>query len=266
MRRTTRLSLATGIAFTLAAAMTTAHAGDKHKDKDNTFSDLVTPDAIFGSGNSNGGFTVDRHQGVEVGLRGKTRFPAPVENGDNGDGTYSYPAGDACPGFGFAPFPLCLNTPKWSFDWSVNTDYAGGTGNKLDDFVYQLGMDADPGPGTDFTLFDPITPNAVPPAWDHSLGTNATGNGAGIEDVDPPTYLANLGTFNVAQNSWNYEFFNNIGTSLASFNPAGDGNYVVFLRAIDPAKNKVVAESVIQILTGAAAPVKRNKIKLPKVK
>jgi hypothetical protein len=225
---------------------------------DRQFDQLATPDAIFGSGNANGFFTTDRHKGVEVALRAKTRFPAPLNVfNSNGDGTYSFPAGSACPAGGF---PLCLTTPVWSFEWSVNTDFDDSTGNVVNEFVYQLGMDADPGKKTAFTIFDPITPSLVAPAFDHSIGTNLTLNGQGVESF--VNYVANIGTNNVAQNSWNYEFFNNLGTSLESFNPAVDGNYVIFLRAIDPANNKVVAETVIQVLVGNAQKV-RGHIDLP---
>ena len=34
----------------------------------------ITPDTIYGSGNSNGSFTVDRSGGVEIGLRGKIPY------------------------------------------------------------------------------------------------------------------------------------------------------------------------------------------------
>ncbi len=36
----------------------------------------VTPDIIFGSGNSNGSFTGVTNNNIEVGLRGKQRYPA----------------------------------------------------------------------------------------------------------------------------------------------------------------------------------------------
>ena len=139
----------------------------------------------------------------------------------NSDGTYSHLAGDACPGFGFAGPPLCLATPLWSFDWSVNTNWDGSNpALTLGQLKYQLGMDADPGPGTDFTLFDPITPSLIAPAFDHAIGDNATTTGNG--DTAVINYLTNIGSKNVAQNSWNYEFFNNLGTSLASFDPSVD--------------------------------------------
>lgn len=224
----------------------------------------------FRERNTNGGFAVDRHDGVEIGLRVKTRLPAPNDTPgvglfSNGDGTYSHPAGDACPGFGFAPPPLCLATPPWSFDWSVNTNWDGSNPSlTLGQLTYQLGMDADPGPGTNFTLFDPISPSLIAPAFDHAMGNNGTTNGNG--DTAVINYLTNLATENVAQNSWNYEFFNNIGTSLASFDPAVDGNYVIFLRAIDPDTNEVIAETTIQVLVGNAEAVPRRAKDLPKIK
>lgn len=37
----------------------------------------VTNNVIYGSGNINGSFTLDRANGIELGLRVKTRFPSP---------------------------------------------------------------------------------------------------------------------------------------------------------------------------------------------
>jgi len=58
------------------------------------FDQNVTPDVIFGSGNANGAFTVDRAEGVELGMRGKLRYnlggvPENTFN-SNGDGSYSF--------------------------------------------------------------------------------------------------------------------------------------------------------------------------------
>jgi len=257
MKSPVKILAAVGLAL-LVAGVEAAH-------KQLEFDQLITPEAIFGSGNINGSYTVHRNDGVEVGLRVKQRFPAAALFNSNGDGTYSFSAGSACPGFGFAPFPLCLATPVWNFEWSVNTDYDGSSGLKLNDLRYELGMDADPRRGTAFTVFNPIAPSLVAPAWDHSLGTNATANGAGLEFPNPATYPGALAANNVAQNSWNYEFYNNPGTSLASFDPSVPGNYAIFLRAIDPARNRVVAQTVIQVLVGGAKAV-RGRIDLPRVR
>lgn len=64
-----------------------------------SFNQNVTPDVIYGSGNANGSWTVDRSNGVELGLRGKLRHNAAgaPENtfNSNGNGTYSFAAGVA---------------------------------------------------------------------------------------------------------------------------------------------------------------------------
>jgi hypothetical protein len=83
---------------------------------------------------------------IEVCLHAKQRFPVPTNpNGvwSNEDGTYTVTAGSACPGFSFAP--ACNGTPKWNFEWSINTDYDGSasTGNKISDFDYELGLGCD---------------------------------------------------------------------------------------------------------------------------
>ena len=192
---------------------------------------------------------------MEVGLRIKLRFNASndPENifNSNGDGSYSFAAGDACAtgGFGFAPFPLCMTTPIWNLEWSVNTDYLDLTGTPLvtlDDFIYELGMDSDPSSKTNYTVFDNISPSLVAPAWDHAVGDNLTANGAGVSNL--LTYGAALTTENVAQNSWSYEFFNNLGTSLEFFDPAVAGEYTIYLKVKDLVKGKTVAESVIRVL------------------
>src|SRR6056297_392721 len=153
------------------------------------FDQDVTPDVIFGSGNANGGFTVTQNNGVEIGLRGKLRFdennlPQNTYN-SNGDGTYTFQAGNPPTGFGFDPNNP--TTPIWNFEWSVNTDYDGSTGKTLGDFNYFISLDVDPGPGTGFVgggFFDPI--NLV--FADHAIGTNVTGNGAGSVASDEASY------------------------------------------------------------------------------
>ncbi len=205
------------------------------------FDQNVTPDVIFGSGNSNGFFTTGRKNGVEVGLRAKLRYPIPNDttNWGNSDGTYTFNA-DARAG--------TFTTPIWSFDWSVNTDYLGTSGQVLSDFIYELGMDSDPSSKTDYTVFDNISPSLVVPMWDHSLGNNTTTSATDVSDVTL-TYGTTLGGYNVAQNSWNYEFFNNLGTSLEFFDPTLPGEYTIYLKVKDPIKGKTVAESIIHVLT-----------------
>ncbi len=211
----------------------------------------ITPDIIFGTGNSNGSFTVDRSNGVELGLRAKIPFTGTLHS--NGDGTYSYSLAEA--------------NPRWNFDWTVNTDYAGTTNNVISSFNYLLGIDTDPasGPGgTNFFTFDPITPSTSVPFYDHSIGTNATVNGAGTEATsgnhNPPTaaeivasanlYRSLIDNNNVLQNSWRHAFF------PISYDPTIDGTYDIFLMAFDANGGQQVASTRIQAIIGAGGTFK----------
>jgi len=209
------------------------------------FDQDLTPDVIFGSGNANGQFTVERLSGVEIGLRGKLRFddnnqPQNIFN-SNGDGSYTFQAGNPPTGFGFDPNNP--TTPVWNFEWSVNTDYDGSSGLNLDDFTYQMGLDGDPSGGTNFLLFDPITPGVDAAFFDHAVGDNTTANGGGTVAGSEADYISLLANNNVAQNSWNYEFFNDSGP-LASFNPNVFGEYEIFLAALDANGNEVSRSSI----------------------
>jgi len=209
------------------------------------FDQDVTPDAIFGGGNANGAFTTDRRNDIELGLRGKLRFNAmgQAENtfNSNGDGTYSFQPGLISGGSALRA--------EWSFEWSVNTNYQGGPGPNIDGYTYELGLDGDPSLGTDFLVFDPITPTTEVPFWDHSIGDNTTGNGAGVEATDAATYQTLIGDNNVAQQSWRYEFFPQ--GPIADFDPTVDGNYRIYLVAFN-AEGIEVARSDIEILVGGA--------------
>jgi hypothetical protein len=67
--------------------------------------------------NDNGGFTVHRNNGVEIGLRTKLSYPV-IENeyNSNGDGTYSWDR-VGCDGGD----PNDSKVPHWSMDFSVAT-------------------------------------------------------------------------------------------------------------------------------------------------
>lgn len=204
----------------------------------------VTPDTIWGSGNANGGYTIDRSNGVELGLRGKLRHDA---SGDpqntfnsNGDGSYSFDTGVA-PGQSFP-------TAEWSFEWSINTDYAGETGRNLADLTYALRIDSDPSQGTQWSTLDVINDGDF---WDHAIGTNSTGNGNGAvagtafdgvsqEEID--AYQDLIANNNVAQNSWKAHWF------LYGFDPTVDGTYDFSLSAFDG--NDELARTDIQIIAG----------------
>ncbi len=231
------------------------------------FNTDVTPDAIFGSGNANGGYTVEQNAGVELGLRAKVRFDASNQpqnifnfQGNVGDvGIYKFSNGaPGGRGFGFAADSP--STASWNFEWSINTNFDGSSGLVLGDLTYRIGIDFDAGAGTNFLTFDPINgiePIAGTVCWDHSMGTNATGNGAGTEvagcrDGNPAiaaaaaaNYAGQISALNVAQNSWNMEFFDDAGGGFP-FVGGQAGIYDIYLAAFDGNGNEI-ARSTIQV-------------------
>jgi|GEM_PF-811767 len=225
------------------AGMTTTFGQPSPYDQD------VTPDAIFGSGNDNGSFTVDRQSGVELGLRAKLRFPPTNAFMSNGDGTYTYNTGS-----GTSSPP----NPEWHYEWAVNSDYDDSSGLFIDDLVYELGIDFDPGPGTDYLVFDPIaigsvipyTPPSPPvPYWDHSIGDNSTPNGGGVEAGDAPTYAALIGSNNVAQNSWRTTFHDEFPFV---FDPDVPGRYEFYLTASSGGSEVARTEISVIVTDGAS--------------
>jgi hypothetical protein len=198
------------------------------------FDQNVVPEVIFGSGNANGGFTNNLMGGVELGLRAKVRYPSPSNTfNSNGDGTYSHLAIAGTP----------ASRAGWNFEWSINTDPTGTTGDKLNSLTYEMGIDFDAGLGTDFYVFDPINL----PVADHAIGDNGTSNGGGTVAADPVAYVALLAANNVAQNSWNLDFFNELAGK--TFDPTVDGTYEVYLKAFD-ASGAMVGETKIKVIVG----------------
>lgn len=205
----------------------------------------VTPNVIFGSGNANGSFTVFQNEYLQLGLRGKLRHNAAgnPENtfNSNGDGSYSFAAG-------VAP-TQASPTAVWSFEWSINTDWADDFGFELDDFSYIMGIDIDPGLATAFQLFDPINglnPNFAEVRWDHAIGNNGTGNGGGGNFVGSEAIYADaLANNNVAQNSWKAHWFFGPG-----FDPTVDATYNIYLEAFN-ANGASEGRSEIQIIVGS---------------
>jgi hypothetical protein len=231
------------------------------------FGDLdVFPDFHSGSGIDNGDFTLVITTGtpaLEIGLRAKTRYPTQLNPDDElpteglvGNGVYAFPAGNHTNG-----------NQLWAFEWSVNTDRDDTTDIPTvvpEDYTYELGMDQDPSNATDFGRFDPITPTAMVPRYDHSFFFNSVVLDSGDEicggvSTNPPNpsrYVQCLRTKNVVQQSWQYAFFSPL---LPDFDPTANGNYVIYFRvlAVDPVcgKKYVVAENYIEVLVGTGQPL-----------
>jgi hypothetical protein len=220
------------------------------------FDQNITPEVIFGAGNLNGSWTTERVGSLEIGLRAKLRYdaactPQNIFN-SNGDGTYSFPAGVAPDGPGGAADCSSPETPVWSFEWSVNSDDDDASGNTIDNYTYELGLDFDPSLGTSYCTFDNISPSGAVPFWDHALGDNTTPNGGGTSAGDAGTYAALLSTENVVQNSWRYDFFD-AGSPCGVFDPNLDATYDIYLRVID-GSGAEVARGTMQMDIGLGGP------------
>lgn len=215
----------------------------------------VTPDAIYGGGNANGSFTVHRASGVELGMRGKLRYPVSNIFKSNGDGTYTFNTGS-----GTGP----ITEAEWSFEYSANVDWTGASGVKLDDLTYQLGIDHDASANTNFAAFDvftqgaPLPFTALPsvPYWDHSIGNNLTPNGGGLEATDAPTYAALVAAGNVAQQSWRMTFYDLAPFPI--FNPNVPGRYDFYLAAYNGSTQLARTEIAILALSGATVTIEAD--------
>lgn len=222
------------------------------------FDQSVMPDIIFGSGVANGGFTVDRANGVELGLRAQLRFdladsnfPKNVYN-SQGNGTYVFQAGSPTLGGPNLPGWVTANTPIWNFVWSINTNWDGSAaGRNLSGLRYELGIDSSAGPGTTFFTFDPIF--GIPGVPDHGIGDNSTANGAGDNDVGRTlaSYGALIGSNNVAQNSYNMQFFSPIPFLFDGHTP---GTYTFFLAAKDLSGNQLARTTMDVVVAAVPEP------------
>lgn len=206
----------------------------------------INPDVIFGSGNANGAFTTNSQNSIELGLRAKLRFGSNnlADNifNSNGDGTYSFDNIAPPLGYGFAP-----NSPStaiWNFEWSINSN-VDGSGVNLNGLSYLIQIDYDPSLSTQFLSFDPINTLFA----DHGIGDNTTGNGGGSKATDEASYAALIGNNNVAQNSWNMEFFDG---GAFSFLNTDDGVYDFVLSAFN-ANGALLASTSIQVISGDGA-------------
>lgn len=85
---------------------------------------------------------------------------------------------------------------------------------------------------------------------DHSIGDNSTAQGAGAEATDAASYSALIAANNLAQNSWNMEFFDN-GTF--PFDGRHNGIYDIHLSAGRVGATPIASTS-IQILVGVPEP------------
>lgn len=219
---------------------------------------VISGNVITGTGITNGGFTVSTNQNFEIGLRARERYPTPNNNTNDQAGTniYNHATG------GYTSSGVAGGTrAAWNFDWSIDSGNSA-----VGAFTYLMGIDYDAGLGTNFLLFNPI--NGTTTCADHSFGNVGTAQSAGVEvpgagngppaactgtDLGPDTtaYAGLIASNPRVQNSWNLDFFD--GGSFA-FDPNANGQYTIFLSAIDGQGN-VAATSTIEVVVGTGATV-----------
>lgn len=121
----------------------------------------------------------------------------------------------------------------------MNSDFEGTSGEKLNEYTYVMKVDFDPGSGTNFLEFDPINL----PFADHAIGDNTTGNGDGTTAANAAEYASLIGSNNIAQNSWNMEFFDDSGNGFP-FDGRIAGEYDIVLEAYDAEGDLLVSNSI----------------------
>ena len=215
------------VAAALAGGALAAHAGLVYDAN-------VTNAVIYGSGNANGGWTVDTQNNIELGLRAHVRYPTPLNVfNSNGAGTYTFPAG----GFGGSG-----TLAGWNFDFSINVDPAGLGGRTIGTLTYLLGFDTDPSQGVNFIAFNPLL--AI---GDNAFGNNSTPGGGGVKAGGGTTQATLAGQYNLMQNSENLGWFG------PGFNPAANGTYSFFLEALGDGVPLARTDITVVVGTGGAA-------------
>jgi hypothetical protein len=191
-----------------------------------TFDTSLTspPGLYFGTGNSNTNFTTETNGTTELGLSVITRYIGPIDPGA-GSNVYAVTSGTtSVPG---------KTGSSWGFDFSIDTQYAGGT-DVLDDFTYSLNI-------TD------LTTNNVGPTFNPlvSIGDN-TGFGSTGKTANTVNPAAQWG----AQNSESLSF--------AGFLPGYDVNakdlYQITLTEMDLNGSVIETDQVFANATGAPVP------------
>lgn len=169
---------------------------------------LASPGWYNGTGNPNGGFTVDTENGVEVGLRAKLRqSPSVIDSPSN---VYLVPAG---------PQPSSPTHAAWNYEFSINLSGAGLT---LNDIAAKTTLTI-----TDLTTSATATVNPLTYWGDNSgYGTSgkdqpAVGTDFGVQNSENAAFLdfPLAGSYNeFAPDTYQFTLnvVNNAGATLAS--------------------------------------------------
>lgn len=178
--------------------------------------DLASPGFYNGSGNPNGGFTIQTNSdaNVEVGLRAKIRFGSVITPSGN---IYTVQAGTS-----------------WNYEFSVNVRADGSGTQSLNDVIVQLGVDNNPTAFPAITQIDPVT------YWKDNAFFGGT-------EIDAPPN-PDLSTVWGVQNSENLAFADAPGFGPGNpFDPWTLGQYTFDLIVLDSKTRAILATSIINV-------------------
>jgi hypothetical protein len=201
--------------------------------------DLATPNGVFyGSGNPNGGWTVngDTTFGVELGLRAKYRFGTGASTViHSSTDIYDVPVGVGA--------GANANKALWNYDWSINLLDAGGV--TLPDITAQLTV-TDVNTGSSVTI-DPLTYWTDNAGWGYpnAGGSPVKVNLGGLQEVPGVVVYG-------AQNSENPKFAD---FPLSSgFSALQDGKVYEFDLKVFDSSNTLMASDTMFVNTFAPEP------------
>lgn len=213
------------VAFAGAVLGTAASAG------------TINPEIIFGSGNTNRGFTVNTVGDLELGLRAKRRYTD--ANDALGVGIVQDAAGNYL--FDSTGQTVTAGRSLWNFDWSINSDVVDGS-DKLSAYTYVIAVDYDGSAAEDMETYDPLGL-----LQQYYLGDNSSGNGGATQRNAFSLALAgeSFDDFNVAQQSVNLGF-------LDGSPDLGAGQFRVSLTAFK--NNDIYASTSINVFVDTLPP------------
>jgi len=195
----------------------------------------------FGTGNSNGGFTTDTENGVELGLRADTRYGATI---DSSTDTYTVTTGTASGG------------ALWDWVYSIDLQPTGpNSGLNLSGIVASMTITD----GTQTLLFNPIAAVSGYNGTTISIGDDSEVGPLGVTTGTNTIPNTQATTAWAAQNAENISFF------APAFNPNALDTYTITLNVADNTTdlNNSVFLASDTIVVDAVAPEPTTLILLP---
>ncbi len=131
----------------------------------------LTNGVYYGSGNINGGFTIDTENGVELGLRAKTLDPNGTNQRiDTPTDVYDVPDG-------LSPFPIPPKV-RAAWNWDVSIDILSGPDTAISQLTAML------------TITDTVTNSQITLDPINGLGGDATQGTTGVQNSENPLFAA----------------------------------------------------------------------------